>query len=154
GGSAATSSSASSRGLRFRARASCIAAGQEKSPCCACLGRSREISEPGCCGATWASARVSNSVRWDLISADIDGPKCSVLYPGRRPGRRCEGTIAADSTSDRERRAWAKAISAHSAARSSRDRTARPDRARRKKRRRNPPDFRRWLKLYRVYVEV
>src|SRR6266853_2720637 len=74
GGSAATSSSASSRGLRFSARASCIAAGQEKSPCCACLGRSREISEPGCCGATLASARVSNSVRWDLTSADIEGP--------------------------------------------------------------------------------
>src|SRR5260221_10596692 len=74
GGSAATSSRASSRGLRLSARASCIAAGQEKSPYWACLGRSREISEPGCCGATLASAWVSNSVRWDLTSADIEGP--------------------------------------------------------------------------------
>src|SRR5712691_12153175 len=79
-GSAATSSSASSRGLRFSARASCMAAGQEKSPCCACLGRSSEISEPGCCGATLASARVSSSVRWDLISVDMKMSKGRVLY--------------------------------------------------------------------------
>src|SRR6266480_324376 len=56
--------------------------------------------------------------------------------------------------SDRERGAWAKAINAHFAARFSRDRTARPDRARRKNRRRNPPDFRRRLKLYRVHVQM
>src|SRR6266481_7594799 len=68
GGSAATSSSASSRGLRFSTRASCIAAGQEKSPCCDCLGRSREISEPGCCGATLASARRSEEHTSELQS--------------------------------------------------------------------------------------
>src|SRR6266704_4017279 len=91
GGSAATS--ASSRGLRFSTRASCIAAGQEKSPWCDCLGRSREISEPGCCGATLASARVSNSVRWALTSADIDMRRCRVLYPGLGLERPSEGRI-------------------------------------------------------------
>src|SRR6266850_2137040 len=151
GGSAATSSRASSRGLRLRERASCMAAGEEKSPCCACLGRSREINEPGCCGATLASARVSNSVRWDLTSADIEGPYYTraLIIVGRAKGR-----IPSASTFRYGVRTWAKAINVHSAARFSRDRTARPDRASRKNRRRNPPDFRRRSKLYRIHVQM
>src|SRR6267143_6817526 len=77
------------------------------------------------------------------------------IIPGAPPGptmRRYNRGL--NQISDGERRAWAKAINAHSAARSSRDRTARTDRARRKKRRRNPPDFRRRSKLYRIYVEM
>src|SRR6267378_945680 len=151
GGSAATSSSASSRGLRFSARASCMAAGQEKSPCCACLGRSREISEPGCCGATLASARVSNSVRWDLTSADIEGPYYTraLIIAGR-----AQVEYRLPQSSNMDFRTWAKAINAHSAAKSSKGRTARLDRVRRKNPRRDLPDFRRRSKLYRVYVEM
>src|SRR5437773_8597522 len=100
GGMASTKASAVSTGGIFSFRASCIASGEEKSPCCACLGRSSEISDPGCCGATLASARVSNPVMWDLISADIDWPKCSVSQYYTQcvaHSRECEGTIAADS---------------------------------------------------------
>src|SRR6267154_5795429 len=150
GGSAATSSRASSRGLRLRERASCMAAGQEKSPCCTCWGRSREISEPGCCGATLASARVSNSVRWDLTSADIEGPYYTraLIIAGRAKVEYRASTFRYGV------RTWAKAINARSAARSSRDRTARPDHASRKDRRRNPPDFRGRSKLYRIHVQM
>src|SRR6267143_2570709 len=77
------------------------------------------------------------------------------IIPGAPPGptmRRYNRGL--NQISDGERRAWAKAINAHSAARSSRDRTARPGRASRKKRRRNPPDFRGRSKLYRIYVEM
>src|SRR5262252_2715332 len=138
GGAAFTKARAVSAGDCRSWRASCIAIGDEKSPCCACLGRSSEIIDGGCCGATFASMLVSSSVMCALISVDMRGRKAAYY---RRLNYRSGSTE------------WAKATNAPSAARSSRDRTARPGRARGRRRRRNPPECGR-LELDRIHVQV
>ena len=77
------------------------------------------------------------------VGFDLGGHRGAVLYAGLDHRRPCKGRIRLASTFRYGVRTWAKATNAHSAARSSRDRTARPGRASRRSARRNPPDLRR-----------